>query len=280
MIITENKRLNIRDFTRGGRAVMAKDHYEEMKRTESESIEKSIKDCKIFRYGEMKYYMDIKYENNIIINPTDTVSEIFTVDSIIDKVAVLNFASYKNPGGQFLEGSPAQEEALCHTSTLYNVLEAHTEDYYKPHMQTLNKALYTHELLYSPNIKFFDYHLCSDGESTVRTVNGTRIVDVINCAAPNTGTYTRYNGRDDNLIKRTLEDRIELILDTAVYNKVDILILGAFGCGVFRNDPYLVASIFKDFIDGEFEGVFREIHFPIPLGKDNNFEAFKEVFGV
>ena len=38
------------------------------------------------------------------------------------KTAVLNFASYKEPGGGFMAGSQAQEESFCHESFLYNVL--------------------------------------------------------------------------------------------------------------------------------------------------------------
>ena len=69
------------------------------------------------------------------------------------KVAVLNFASYKNPGGKFLDGSRAQEECLCHESNLYNVL-ATQADYYAWNNAHKNRALYLNRALYSPDIIF------------------------------------------------------------------------------------------------------------------------------
>ena len=50
------------------------------------------------------------------------VKELF--DEEKESICALNFASYKNPGGKFMDGSSAQEECLCHESILYEVLSA------------------------------------------------------------------------------------------------------------------------------------------------------------
>ena len=72
------------------------------------------------------------------------------------KPCILNFASYKNPGGMFLAGSSAQEECLCHASNLYNILEKFNKDYYIPHRQkgATNRALYSNQAIYSPDVVF------------------------------------------------------------------------------------------------------------------------------
>ena len=72
-----------------------------------------------------------------------------------DKVAVLNFASYKGPGGGFIKGSRAQEEMLCHYSFLYNVIKEQ-KNYYEWNNEHKNRALYLDRALYTPQIKFFD----------------------------------------------------------------------------------------------------------------------------
>ena len=46
-----------------------------------------------------------------------------------DRVAALNFASAKNPGGGFLGGSQAQEESLARASALVACLERHMTYY-------------------------------------------------------------------------------------------------------------------------------------------------------
>lgn len=77
----------------------------------------------------------------------DSVSCLFNL-SDNGRTAILNYASYKSPGGFFLEGSPAQEEALCHESNLYPILLAFDRTYYA----WLNKALYLNRALYSSGI--------------------------------------------------------------------------------------------------------------------------------
>ena len=72
------------------------------------------------------------------------------------------------------------------------------------------------------------------------------------------------------------------ILAVAAIHKHDTLILGAWGCGVFGNDPYMVAKLFKRHIDSDhFHGLFRHIIFAVldPSKKHDNTIAFEQTFG-
>lgn len=199
----------------------------------------------------------------IIIEDTDSVSAIFKYSKMFDGgLAVLNFASFKNPGGMFLKGSSAQEESLCMSSTLYNVLKRH-ENFYIENRKMLNRGLYLDRALYSPRIAFIKnpaiaYHC-----------------DVITCAAPNKGAAMR-NGVSEQENTIALTDRIRFILNICNYKEIDTVILGAYGCGVFKQDPYEVAMIFKNEINFMDLIMVNRIIFAIPGGK--NLEAFKEVF--
>lgn len=70
--------------------------------------------------------------NYLEIWETDTVNAIKKAVSEFpnSKIAALNFASFKYPGGGFLKGSSTQEESLCHKSILYNILQRQREDFY------------------------------------------------------------------------------------------------------------------------------------------------------
>ena len=173
------------------------------------------------------------------------------------KSAILNFASYKNPGGKFLEGSSAQEESLCHRSTLYNVLVKFTTSFYKDNLKKLNNSLYNDNMLYSPNI----YFTKEDGNINY---NDFVACDVITCAAPNKTAALKYKRANSEEITDALISRIDHILAVAYDQKVDNLILGAFGCGVFGNDPTTVASIFAAFIEDKYFGCFKNVIYAIP----------------
>lgn len=178
------------------------------------------------------------------------------------KPCILNFASYKNPGGMFLAGSSAQEECLCHASNLYNILEKFNKDYYIPHRQkgATNRALYSNQAIYSPDV-VFEYE------------KNTFKCDVLTCAAPNFSAAHRYYGVTSKKNAEVLFDRITFLRKILENNHVDTVILGAYGCGVFGQDPNLVASymnqIFKD-------SNIDTIVYAIPRGlNEKNYLAFE-----
>ena len=114
-------------------------------------------------------------------------------------------------------------------------------------------------------------------------------VDVITCAAPNmnevpTTIYNPDNGEvragitDDELLKLH-ERRGRKILSVAAANGAEVLILGAFGCGAFSNDPQIVAQAYRNILP-EYLNYFRLIEFAVYCrpGDDSNCQAFREKF--
>ena len=223
------------------------------------SIKECINNTEIFTNTVPKYDTRDKLNNEIVIEDADTVSSIFTHQND-GKVAALNFASYKNAGGCFLSGSTAQEECLCHASYLYNVLKE-CKSYYKYNNEHKNNALYTNRALYSPNIRFFK-------DNSITTC------DIITCAAPNYYAAYKYRRMDKESNSTALKQRIKFVLDVAEYNNVDTLILGAFGCGVFGQDPREVATIFNKELKTH---NFHKIIFAIPSGHNDNYYWFNEI---
>lgn len=186
------------------------------------------------------------------------------------KTCVLNFASFKNPGGKFLEGSMAQEEALCHDSDLYPVLSAFKKTYYDKNKLHLNRALYTDKALFSPLIAFFkdkdpskDDYYCS--------------TNVLTCAAPNFTAAHRYQGVSKEENYQVLEKRVDFIFKIMIKNNIDIPILGAWGCGVFGQDPKVVAEVLRKYINF-YKDYFQYVVIAVPDKESKNYKAFEEVF--
>ena len=175
------------------------------------------------------------------------------------KTVVLNFASYKHPGGAFLNGSLAQEEALCHNSFLYNVLKE-LKTYYDWNNLNKNRGLYTHRAVYTPDVKFFD----AQGNEMV--------ADVITCAAPNKSLLDRYASFKDSENDKVLAERVSFVKTVAQYSgNCDNIVLGAWGCGVFHQNPVYVSKLFMN----EFKNsVFDEVIFAVP--DEVTYLVFKE----
>lgn len=238
------------------RKKQARQHLEAFSKEYSAEIENSINGTKI--YGDYTSSDKINTDIQVQLKAMNTTDALFNEKSS-GKIAVLNFASYCNPGGRFLDGSSAQEECLCMDSTLYQVLKHFEQEYYYWNRHNKNGGLYRDRALYSPDIVF-------DANGAVRKC------DVITCAAPNWSAAERNAiSYVDNM--RALEKRISFMFDVCVDNKVDTLIAGAWGCGVFKQSPVSVAKIFSNFIK---IGVpINKIVFAIP--GDMNYFAFKKV---
>ncbi|WP_309399663.1 TIGR02452 family protein [Cerasicoccus maritimus] len=172
------------------------------------------------------------------------------------RVGVLNFASAKNPGGGFLGGSQAQEESLARSSALYASLQI-CEDYYTRH-RAMKSCLYTDYMILSPQCPVF---LDDDGA----LLEPPYCVDFITCPAPNAGAIQKNTPQDAPMIPDAFAQRIDKVLALAVREGMDALVLGAWGCGVFRNDARMVAELFASAIGvgGKYYGAFREVVFSV-----------------
>jgi uncharacterized protein (TIGR02452 family) len=204
--------------------------------------------------------------NHLWITDLDTVGMIRYLSDHYseDKICALNYASYTNPGGMYMKGSMAQEEFLCHHSNLYEVLSnpATMQAYYDWNRKNRNRCLYSNNILYTPNISF-----------------SSNRVSVITAAAPNIRTVDRYkydvtnDERDEALIHRILA-----VLETAKINGVNALIAGAFGCGVFKNNPRYVLIAFDMFHTAYYAQVM-DLWLAIPRSNYNhNYSVFYDTF--
>ena len=173
-------------------------------------------------------------------------------------VCVLNFASFFNPGGGFIKGSFAQEESLCAVSGLYLVLSS--LDVYKKRAERKTVPEYDDEIIYSPAVPF----TLDEGNT-----GNPYLVDVLSCAAPNCNRIVMTQQRQ---YIDALNKRIEAIYLRPFLNGCETLILGAWGCGVFKNDPGLISNMFAA-IMAKYPGLYHEVIFA--CGSKDNAEVFR-----
>ncbi|WP_168733462.1 TIGR02452 family protein [Deinococcus sp. Arct2-2] len=173
------------------------------------------------------------------------------------RVTVLNFASGTRVGGGFLTGSLAQEEDLCRTSTLFSSLSC---DAARPFYEAGRAAgiMGADAAVLSPGVLFF---LDEHGQPI-----SPRRANIISCAAPNLREFPGDPARQCEAGER-IRVRTRLVLRAAEELGTDHLILGAWGCGVFANDPAVVAPAMLfalgDHLKND-DSTFAEVTFAIP----------------
>ena len=201
-------------------------------------------------------------------------------------VAVHNFASTSNPGGGVVNGASAQEECLCRCSGLYFCLNSPIlwDVFYKPHRDA-HDPIHNDDIIYTPGVTVFKTDTASP---QLMNESEWYDVDVITCAAPNLRDQpsNRYNTGDGNkqvvMKDKDLlahhEKKLRRILEVVLSEGCDTVILGAFGCGAFQNNPEVVALANKNVIK-DYLHAFKNIEFAIYCSPrdDRNFKIFERV---
>ena len=201
-------------------------------------------------------------------------------------VAVHNFASASNPGGGVTNGASAQEECLCRCSGLYFCLNtpAMWDGFYKPHRDA-HDPIHNDDIIYTPGVTVF-----KTDKATPQLMNESEWydVDVITCAAPNLRDQpsNRYNTGDGNKqvvmndkdLLALHEKKLRRILEVVLSEGCDTVILGAFGCGAFQNNPEVVALANKNVIK-DYLHAFKNIEFAVYCSPrdDRNFKIFERI---
>lgn len=199
---------------------------------------------------------------NISTNDKSTI-QVINSDSVsalvewskLGKTAVLNMASPKRPGGGVINGARAQEECLFRCSNLGHVISS---DFY---------PLQDNELLWTKNAVFFkdvNYGYMRDVQ-----------VDVVTVAAINLNGLGKFQKIPN--YEQLTKDKIRLMLSIAIKNNIDNIILGAWGCGVFGNEPDKMAIMFKEVLDEGYK--FDNVIFAIINDHNsvgNNYDEFKK----
>ena len=237
------------------------------------SIEKELADCiagtetieiapKFTRFSEMD-------KCEILVSTESTTAAIQRCLKLGGHVAALNFASDRSPGGGFETGAQAQEECIARASGLYPSLISQQAQFYDKNIAE-QKPFYSHRMIWSPLVPFFrdenDY------------ITEKFCASVITAAAPNQNRIpVELKAQTEAIFKA----RIRRMLTIAAYKEVDHLVLGAWGCGVFGNDPAAVAAWFQQELNqNEMKANFNSVTFAVfcPLGPDANFNAFQKEF--
>lgn len=195
-------------------------------------------------------------------------------------LCALNFANGETPGGGYKNGATAQEEDLCRQcptlySTLYNAQKEGLYPFGPCTCRAASSPEKYSDVLYTSGIALArggmeeGYPLLLEDKQVT--------VSMVAAAAPNIRFAKEI--ADPELIYQTVQS--VFVAPRLIEPEVTTLILGAFGCGAFGNDPKQIAELFvRAFVSDSFSELYQEVHFAIPklAPTDNNYEVFAQVF--
>lgn len=223
-------------------------------------------------------------EENIVLPDTDTIDTRYIVSGKRSfeaakeysgkKVAVLNYANNVAIGGAPYSAG-AQEESLCRCSTLLPCLQAMKEPFYMKHREQARKGkmnfMGNDDLIYTPDVVVFKSDLRTDPVyPQMLSSDEWYKVNVITCAAP---VMVRVFTLPDNY-ETVIRSRIKKILDVAAREGNEVIILGAWGCGAFKNPVEIVARVFAELVKNYH---FEIVEFALATRNDVRSSAFARV---
>ena len=223
---------------------------------------------------------------DMILSPKKSVEAAMPYARRGKRTCILNFASSVTPGGGVLTGEQAQEESICRVSTLYFALSdpETAGKFYDYHWELIRAGKMNRrnrdDIVYTPGV----VAVRDDANwETMMKEQDWYEMDVIACAAPDLrqlGDAAQFSPTMEEL--RTLHEiRWRCILAAAAKHEADVLILGAFGCGVFANPSELVVAAFNNVLP-EFRNHFETIEFAVYTTRMDapNYQAFRGIRDV
>lgn len=167
--------------------------------------------------------------------------------------AALNFANARVPGGGFVAGARAQEESLCWSSGLFACLLGN-------HMYGFHEK--------QPGFLYTDYVIYSQDVPVFRGEDGILLAEPWLCSfltspAPFASLHTADEPKRVRDLGPAFQTRIAKVLRVAAFHQHEALVLGAWGCGAFGNDATMVSRLFREALEGPFQGVFSDVVFAI-----------------
>jgi len=202
---------------------------------------------------------------------------------------VLSFAHGYNCGGGFEHAGGSQEEFIWRASSIFLSLWPHRRRDDGPGVLARGmwigdydsklpraEAWYPHTEyggIYSPQVKL------------LRRLDLPRqpVVSLEDCAqAPSFAVLTvaaQDRNREPQFRPEGLVEKLRTTLYTACEKGHQSVILGAFGCGYFKNPPEVVAATIQDLLEKEFKDKFRVVILAIPDLGGPNRAAFEARFG-
>ena len=210
-----------------------------------------------------------KYETRIEVVDNDCL---YAAKDMIMKglnPCVLNMASFHTPGGGVTYGSSAQEENLFRRTNLFKSLYMFNnigEMYGIPQREERYPLELNYGGIYTPYVTVFkasddlNYELLEEPfETAVVTLAAVK-----NPRLNEDGTLVAW-------VENTIKNKIRQILDIALENGHDSIVLSAFGCGAYKTPPTEMARVFKEVLSEEnYKNAFKTICFAIIDLKSTN----------
>lgn len=199
---------------------------------------------------------DLATKFEVTSETTLAASRRLSQELALSKVACLNFASARNIGGGFQSGGQAQEESLARSSGLYRS-QGRARVFYDAN-RDCETCLYTDHIIYSPDVPVIR-------DDAGQLLEQPYTVSIITAPAVNAGAVRKNEPDKAAEIGPVMRRRARYVLAVAQANACENLILGAWGCGVFENDPKEVAAIFAELLlgSGTYAGAFKTVVFAI-----------------
>lgn len=222
----------------------------------------------------IKHRQGSKVEIEVTAETTINAAKRLVLGENIEDVICLNFASAKNPGGGFLSGSQAQEESLARASGLYSCIAQMNEMY--DYNRSQNNCFYSDYMIFSPKVPIFR-------DDNDKLIEKPYLASFITAPAVNAGVVLQREPGSIDRIHAVMIERIKKLLAVTALNNCKTVVLGAYGCGVFKNKSEHVAEYFrKVLIEDNYKVLFDKIMFAIYDKNANSIkvEIFKEKLGI